>query len=82
MRKKIIALFSFFILIFSISFSAYAASPTQQIEYLSDGSYIVTEIVSEPSDYSLFSTTQTSLDKGTQRKTTENELPSLTQCTA
>lgn len=26
--------------------------------------------------------TQTSLDKGTQRKTTENELPSLTQCTA
>ena len=24
----------------------------------------------------------TSLDKGTQRKTTENELPSLTQCTA
>lgn len=25
---------------------------------------------------------QTSLDKGTQRKTTENELPSLTQCTA
>ena len=59
MRKKIIALFSFFILIFSISFSAYAASPTQQIEYLSDGSYIVTEIVSEPSDYSLFSTTQT-----------------------
>ena len=27
-------------------------------------------------------TTQTSLDKGTQRKTTENELPSLTQCTA
>ena len=40
MRKKIIALFSFFILIFSISFSAYAATPTQQIEYLSDGSYI------------------------------------------
>ena len=27
-------------------------------------------------------TMQTSLDKGTQRKTTENELPSLTQCTA
>ena len=25
---------------------------------------------------------ETSLDKGTQRKTTENELPSLTQCTA
>ena len=28
------------------------------------------------------SQTETSLDKGTQRKTTENELPSLTQCTA
>ena len=27
-------------------------------------------------------TKETSLDKGTQRKTTENELPSLTQCTA
>lgn len=27
-------------------------------------------------------TGETSLDKGTQRKTTENELPSLTQCTA
>ena len=26
--------------------------------------------------------TKTSFDKGTQRKTTENELPSLTQCTA
>ena len=25
---------------------------------------------------------ETSLDKGTQRKTTENELPSLAQCTA
>ena len=25
---------------------------------------------------------ETSLDKGTQRRTTENELPSLTQCTA
>ena len=30
----------------------------------------------------LFKAKQTSLDKGTQRKTTENELPSLTQCTA
>ena len=28
------------------------------------------------------SSIETSLDKGTQRKTTENELPSLTQCTA
>lgn len=30
----------------------------------------------------LYSILKTSLDKGTQRKTTENELPSLTQCTA
>ena len=30
----------------------------------------------------LYRKAQTSLDKGTQRKTTENELPSLTQCTA
>ena len=30
----------------------------------------------------LFPKKKTSLDKGTQRKTTENELPSLTQCTA
>lgn len=30
----------------------------------------------------VYTTYQTSLDKGTQRKTTENELPSLTQCTA
>ena len=30
----------------------------------------------------LFIRGETSLDKGTQRKTTENELPSLTQCTA
>lgn len=29
-----------------------------------------------------YSLKETSLDKGTQRKTTENELPSLTQCTA
>ena len=37
-------------------------------------------------DNSLFGSrvimSETSLDKGTQRKTTENELPSLTQCTA
>ena len=30
----------------------------------------------------VFAEWKTSLDKGTQRKTTENELPSLTQCTA
>lgn len=35
-----------------------------------------------PFEYFLNVTKQTSLDKGTQRKTTENELPSLTQCTA
>jgi len=34
-------------------------------------------------DFLLYvATLKTSLDKGTQRKTTENELPSLTQCTA
>ena len=33
MRKQIIALFSFFILIFSISFSAYAATPAFQHFY-------------------------------------------------
>ena len=32
--------------------------------------------------FDLYSMKQTSLDKGTQRKTTENELPSLTKCTA
>jgi len=35
--------------------------------------------ISEYDDKSIW---ETSLDKGTQRKTTENELPSLTQCTA
>ena len=30
----------------------------------------------------IYPASKTSLDKGTQRKTTENELPSLTQCTA
>lgn len=34
------------------------------------------------SKYFTYLPTETSLDKGTQRKTTENELPSLTQCTA
>ena len=33
-------------------------------------------------DFGLNIDKKTSLDKGTQRKTTENELPSLTQCTA
>ena len=35
----------------------------------------------DPEPY-MFPEWETSLDKGTQRKTTENELPSLTQCTA
>lgn len=34
------------------------------------------------SDAEAYGIKETSLDKGTQRKTTENELPSLTQCTA
>lgn len=33
-------------------------------------------------DGEIYTVLETSLDKGTQRKTTENELPSLTQCTA
>ena len=40
------------------------------------------EFLLEEGAISLESLGQTSLDKGTQRKTTENELPSLTQCTA
>ena len=37
----------------------------------------------EPMGYDkAYAIMKTSLDKGTQRKTTENELPSLTQCTA
>ena len=38
--------------------------------------------LSYPSYPVLLQLIETSLDKGTQRKTTENELPSLTQCTA
>lgn len=37
---------------------------------------------SNQQEYRIVSAKETSLDKGTQRKTTENELPSLTQCTA
>ena len=40
---------------------------------------ILLDFFSEDDPYTL---SETSLDKGTQRKTTENELPSLTQCTA
>ena len=36
----------------------------------------------EISGREFYSLLKTSHDKGTQRKTTENELPSLTQCTA
>lgn len=41
-----------------------------------------TEAAEAAQDKRRKSLTETSLDKGTQRKTTENELPSLTQCTA
>lgn len=41
--------------------------------------YELLKIVSEENSSVVI---ETSLDKGTQRKTTENELPSLTQCTA
>ena len=43
------------------------------------------EPITRGADFEVYQTaagTETSLDKGTQRKTTENELPSLTQCTA
>ena len=46
-------------------------------EILRDGNNAALRIIRLFNDMS-----QTSLDKGTQRKTTENELPSLTQCTA
>lgn len=36
----------------------------------------------KPAQLNIQEQSKTSLDKGTQRKTTENELPSLTQCTA
>ena len=39
-------------------------------------------VVDSKNDGAFSQAIQTSLDKGTQRKTTENELPSLTQCTA
>ena len=43
-QKKLLLYFSvFYPNFFQFPFSAYAASPTQQIEYLSNGSYIVTE---------------------------------------
>lgn len=41
-----------------------------------------TESLEKQQDQILTALKETSLDKGTQRKTTENELPSLTQCTA
>ena len=47
----------------------------------SDGFCLVEKIISG-SFISMYPLLETSLDKGTQRKTTENELPSLTQCTA
>ena len=78
MRRKIIAIFSFFILILAISFSTYAATPTQHIEYFSDGSYIVTEITSESSDFSLLSTTQTKSKTNTYYSKSNVKLWSVT----
>lgn len=42
----------------------------------------LSELDSSVSSQDIQTSSETSLDKGTQRKTTENELPSLTQCTA
>ena len=53
------------------------------IEKLRDFDFTdLTTYVGDIIDPDMYLITQTSLDKGTQRKTTENELPSLTQCTA
>ena len=49
----------------------------EKIDFLRTASHELKTPVTE-----LNATLETSLDKGTQRKTTENELPSLTQCTA
>ena len=46
------------------------------------GEKYYTDEVSERLEQLVAAAKKTSLDKGTQRKTTENELPSLTQCTA
>ena len=48
-------------------------------EYLA---FVLQDAVKEYNDTLANADKETSLDKGTQRKTTENELPSLTQCTA
>lgn len=45
-------------------------------------SLLESDDLSAPAKLLAYLVSKTSLDKGTQRKTTENELPSLTQCTA
>lgn len=44
--------------------------------------FAITAILQMINGFNSYAINETSLDKGTQRKTTENELPSLTQCTA
>ena len=51
-------------------------------EYLATIEQVKQEIKAAQYKAAVHVNTETSLDKGTQRKTTENELPSLTQCTA
>lgn len=53
----------------------------KQAYYVLHDSHLAEDLVEETFLILLYKQ-QTSLDKGTQRKTTENELPSLTQCTA
>lgn len=78
------ALLAFAMLLTLLPVTAFAADQYRTIDDVQyvkmDGAIIwrVKSYSGSKSDLTL----ETSLDKGTQRKTTENELPSLTQCTA
>lgn len=60
----------------------YVASLDLPWEKLSNKSILITGASGLIGSFLIDVLMETSLDKGTQRKTTENELPSLTQCTA
>lgn len=57
MRKKIFSILFTFIFVFIIAFPAKAAS--FDVEYFSNGDYVITEIIPNQSSFSLFSTTAT-----------------------
>lgn len=69
------------LLIFGISRVLYK-EPVQELPKESKPTEEVELMVDTEETGQVQKETETSLDKGTQRKTTENELPSLTQCTA